>query len=1638
MPDPLFGLREDPFGDRAEPRFYVAGPKFEAISGYLTTGRIRGIVLITGAEGAGKSILLRKLAAGHPDAVLHCCAPEDTATDLFAALAVGKGIAKQPEAARNLEEWRRILRPALAKSGETAVLLLDDVSELADETLIGIRNLADLKSGKRRLVRVIMTATPALQKRLNDGPLLTLKRAISAHHRLDPVAATDVGDYIVHRLRTAGYGGKPLFDDEAVALIAARSGGVPPEINRLCRRSLDLAVRNSYKIVTADAVRQADDKIAPATTAEMVGDGAVAAPVPKLLAVRIVAADLSAGDSALGLTVDGQSLQIQWATFDRQVLQSTLTDAPALESGRGAPAVTDQRPASDPPPKSDLGAQSKPIDIDETLINPLIPEKPAKGETPTPPTFVERAVQAANEADQTDGETAAPAQTLPALIAKMPRRPALAGATAIAAALLATAGAAYYLSPADRSVTVEVVPPAGPDSAAAADAPVTSALADSDGATDIAPAAGPAGVPAADVQVPQLAVSDIQTLEDNPIALDITLAAGDGQPDLPVTVSGLPQGATLSAGSADGEAGWKLTAGQLEGLMLTPPENGDGSFDLTVTAGSAIKGAVTSSKMTVDVVPAADIPILTVTDVAGREDSAIPLDIAVALADNDGSETLTLLIAGVPDGATLSAGTHLGGGRWSLMPGDHTGLTITPPANSSDDFTLTVTAQAAEARNGDAIDTSAKINVRIDPTADVPSLTVIDAMGREDEPIIFPIGASISDGDGSESLTLTVHGLPAGARFSAGEPDGEGGWILPSADLERLTFLPPPDFNGAVRLSIVAKAAEGDDIALTDRAATIMVSPVADTPSLTVSDLRGVEDEPVSLTLSAKAANDSEDVAITIAGFAEGTVLSAGTEQAAGLWRLSPEDLPDLRALPPENYSGTMTLTVEATSTDGSDWTVVSDDMTLTIEPVADMPRLSLDDVAGKEDAVIPLKVAAATTGLGETLSVTVEGLPPGAELSAGTGKGESRTLTEADLVDLTLTPPPDFNGRIDLSVTASSTDQGETNSARGVMSIAIEPVADPPILNAEDAAGREDEPVSLRIDAKTGAPNGREELTIAVDGVPAGARLSAGRQQDGGRWILRPEDLPGLTLTLPADSDTDIALNIVATSTEPANEDSAEASRTINIELAAVADPPQLTVEPASGREDTGIALTISADVSDEDGSESLEIVIAGLPEGASLNGGEAVSTGVWRLAKTDLEGLTMTPPEGFSGQFELAVTATSREQANRASAEVSEMLSVEVAPVTDLPSLTVADATGDEDTAIALDIAAASGDPDGSETLSLAIAGLPDGSTLSKGSSGSEGIWALDPEDLTGLALTPPEDFSGDITLSVTALSRERGSDEAVDESTDLRIAVSPVADPPMLAVKDAEGVAGETVSLPIDAAPGDNDGSEVLTLRIEGLADGMTLSAGEKAGGGAWEVDQFSLGDLALTTAEGHAGSTVLTVIARSRDGGDEASTETTLQVTLTAPAKPVAVAAAPVPVPQQTKSIAPTPKPDVESPKIVALIKRGDTLLDLRDVSSARLLFELAADSGSARAATAVGKTYDPVVHATLGVIGASADPIKAMAWYEKAIANGDSEAESHIEALTAWLNASTDLRTAAEKVGAADSGNSVSTTPANTN
>jgi hypothetical protein len=86
-------------------------------------------------------------------------------------------------------------------------------------------------------------------------------------------------------------------------------------------------------------------------------------------------------------------------------------------------------------------------------------------------------------------------------------------------------------------------------------------------------------------------------------------------------------------------------------------------------------------------------------------------------------------------------------------------------------------------------------------------------------------------------------------------------------------------------------------------------------------------------------------------------------------------------------------------------------------------------------------------------------------------------------------------------------------------------------------------------------------------------------------------------------------------------------------------------------------------------------------------------------------------------------------------------------------------------------------------------------------------------------------------------------------------------------------------------------------------------------------------------------------------------------------------------------------------------LTLLLSRGDAMLALGDISAARLLYQRAAALGSARAATAVGKTYDPVFLVSIQANGIAADRTAAATWYRKSAALGDPEGTDRLARLS---------------------------------
>jgi hypothetical protein len=113
---------------------------------------------------------------------------------------------------------------------------------------------------------------------------------------------------------------------------------------------------------------------------------------------------------------------------------------------------------------------------------------------------------------------------------------------------------------------------------------------------------------------------------------------------------------------------------------------------------------------------------------------------------------------------------------------------------------------------------------------------------------------------------------------------------------------------------------------------------------------------------------------------------------------------------------------------------------------------------------------------------------------------------------------------------------------------------------------------------------------------------------------------------------------------------------------------------------------------------------------------------------------------------------------------------------------------------------------------------------------------------------------------------------------------------------------------------------------------------------------------------------------------------------------APAREPQIAA----ISERTRVAAPPPRTIGE--QIALWVKRGEDFTVAGDFASARLLFLRAAESGNARAALMLARTYDPNVLGPIRAMGVAPDIAKARLWYEKAKDLGSPEAPLQLELL----------------------------------
>ena len=116
-------------------------------------------------------------------------------------------------------------------------------------------HLSSLERENVCLLNVLLVGQNELNTIVGERQNHDLGRRIAARHRIDPLTATEAGEYIGHRLKVAGAERNP-FGWEAILQIGALSRGVPRVINMIADLALLSGSRHKADTITSDMVTE--------------------------------------------------------------------------------------------------------------------------------------------------------------------------------------------------------------------------------------------------------------------------------------------------------------------------------------------------------------------------------------------------------------------------------------------------------------------------------------------------------------------------------------------------------------------------------------------------------------------------------------------------------------------------------------------------------------------------------------------------------------------------------------------------------------------------------------------------------------------------------------------------------------------------------------------------------------------------------------------------------------------------------------------------------------------------------------------------------------------------------------------------------------------------------------------------------------------------------------------------------------------------------------------------------------------------------------------------------------------------------------------------------------------------------------
>lgn len=257
-----YGLQAIPFARTLNTHDVLVTPGVKELHARLNlTMRDRGIALVTGEVGSGKSTAVRAFIASlDPNrlVVLYLTLPLATPGALYRQLLMALNQPVPFGATAQITALRAVLADLIQTQRKTPLIVIDEAHLLPHALIDPLRTLLAAQLDSQSLAALILIGQPELRRMLQLSTHAAFAQRVTQRCHIEPLSLEVTLAYIQHHLKVAGLkDGAVLFSDDALKRIADWAQGIPRRINQVCTAALIAGAVAKVKVIDDTPVRQA-------------------------------------------------------------------------------------------------------------------------------------------------------------------------------------------------------------------------------------------------------------------------------------------------------------------------------------------------------------------------------------------------------------------------------------------------------------------------------------------------------------------------------------------------------------------------------------------------------------------------------------------------------------------------------------------------------------------------------------------------------------------------------------------------------------------------------------------------------------------------------------------------------------------------------------------------------------------------------------------------------------------------------------------------------------------------------------------------------------------------------------------------------------------------------------------------------------------------------------------------------------------------------------------------------------------------------------------------------------------------------------------------------------------------------------